>query len=183
MNYLRVDLSKITAMIVDDNVHMRKILHTVLDGLGLREIVEAEDGIEAWEMFQKIGPDIVLLDWRMPFLNGAELTRMIRKSPRPGCFVPIIAVTAYSEKRHIIAARDAGVSEVLCKPISTKGLYLRIANCVLNQRDFIRTKTFFGPDRRRFRATDYTGEERRGGPMVDQYELDQPGQIRRTGTR
>jgi DNA-binding response OmpR family regulator len=58
-------------------------------------------------------------------------------------------LTGHSEKKRVIAARDAGVTEFLAKPISAKGLYQRILNVVANPRPFIKTKTYFGPDRRR----------------------------------
>ena len=67
-------------------------------------------------------PDIVITDWAMPIFDGLELTQMIRQ---PGAnanpFVPIIMLTGHSEKKRVIAARDAGVTEFLAKPISAKG--------------------------------------------------------------
>jgi two-component system, chemotaxis family, chemotaxis protein CheY len=60
-------------------------------------------------------------------------------------------------------ARDAGVTEFLAKPISAKALYNRILNVVAHPRPFIRTKTYFGPDRRRNTLNPYAGPERRSG--------------------
>ena len=59
-------------------------------------------------------------------------------------------------------ARDAGVTEFLAKPISAKALYQRIVNVVVSPRPFIKTKSYFGPDRRRNTVTAYIGPERRG---------------------
>ena len=64
-------------------------------------------------------------------------------------------------------ARDAGVTEFLAKPISAKGLYQRILNVVANPRPFIKTKTYFGPDRRRNTNNAYIGPERRVGGEVE----------------
>src|SRR6202012_53439 len=64
-------------------------------------------------------------------------------------------------------ARDGGVTEFLAKPISAKGLYQRILNVVANPRPFIKTKTYFGPDRRRNTANAYSGPERRTGGEVE----------------
>ena len=76
-------------------------------------------------------PDIVLIDWAMPIFDGLELTQMIRQ---PGAnanpFVPIIMVTGHTEKNRVTAARDAGITEFLAKPISAKALYQRIVNVV-----------------------------------------------------
>jgi len=75
-------------------------------------------------------------------------------------------LTGHSEKRRVTVARDAGVTEFLAKPISAKGLYQRIMNVVASPRPFIKTKTYFGPDRRRNTSNAYIGPERRiGGEM------------------
>jgi DNA-binding response OmpR family regulator len=70
-------------------------------------------------------------------------------------------VTGHTEKDRVTAARDAGVTEFLAKPISAKALYERIVNVVANPRPFIKTKTYFGPDRRRNSNSNYVGPERR----------------------
>jgi hypothetical protein len=67
----------------------------------------------------------------------------------------------------VVSARDAGVTEFLAKPISAKALYQRILNVVANPRPFIRTKTYFGPDRRRNVNPNYVGPERRKGGKAD----------------
>src|SRR3954453_18482091 len=72
-------------------------------------------------------------------------------------------LTGHSEKRRVTVARDAGVTEFLAKPISAKGLYQRILNVVASPRPFIKTKTYFGPDRRRNLTSAYMGPERRVG--------------------
>jgi len=76
-------------------------------------------------------------------------------------------LTGHSEKKRVIAARDAGVTEFLAKPISAKALYQRILNIVANPRPFIRTKNYFGPDRRRNANPNYAGPERRKGGKAD----------------
>ena len=76
-------------------------------------------------------------------------------------------LTGHSEKRRVTIARDAGVTEFLAKPISAKGLYQRILNVVVSPRPFIKTKSYFGPDRRRNTTNTYIGPERRGGKEPD----------------
>ena len=76
-------------------------------------------------------------------------------------------LTGHSEKKRVVSARDAGVTEFLAKPISAKGLYQRIVNVVANPRPFIKTKTYFGPDRRRNVNPNYVGTERRKGGKAD----------------
>jgi len=67
----------------------------------------------------------------------------------------------------VVAARDAGVTEFLAKPISAKALYQRVLNVVANPRPFIRTRSYFGPDRRRNANPNYAGPERRKGGKAD----------------
>jgi len=61
----------------------------------------------------------------------------------------------------VMVARDAGITEFLTKPISAKSLYERIVNVVVRPRPFVKTKTYFGPDRRRNVNPNYIGVERR----------------------
>ncbi|MGO3933047.1 response regulator [Rhodopseudomonas pseudopalustris] len=161
----RIDFNKLRFLVCDDNPHMRRILRTLLHSFGAREVYEAEDGATALEMYSLYAPDIVITDWAMPIFDGLELSQMIRQPDTKGNpFAPIIMLTAHSEKRRVTLARDAGVTEFLAKPISAKGLYQRVLNCVANPRPFIKTRNYFGPDRRRNpNANTYIGPERRSG--------------------
>lgn len=166
---IRVDFNKLRFLVIDDNAHMRRILRTLLHGFGAREVYEAEDGAAGLEAFTTYLPDIVITDWAMPIFDGLELTSMIRK---PGAnanpYAPIIMLTGHSERSRVLRARDAGVTEFLCKPISAKALYQRILNVVVNPRPFVQTKDYFGPDRRRAGANaNYIGPERRVGGDVE----------------
>jgi two-component system, chemotaxis family, chemotaxis protein CheY len=165
---IRIDFNKLRFLIIDDNAHMRRILRTLLHGFGARDVYEAEDGAAGLEAFSHFMPDIVLTDWAMPIFDGLELAQMIRQ---PGAnanpFAPIIMLTAHSEKQRVVEARDAGITEFMVKPISAKSLYQRIANVVANPRPFIKTKTYFGPDRRRNVNSNYVGPERRKSARPD----------------
>lgn len=145
-----VDFNRLRFLVVDDNPHMRRILRTLLHSFGAREVHEAEDGASGLEGFSNHAPDLVILDWVMPIFDGLELTQMIRQPDiTANPFVPIILLTAYTGKRAILAARDAGVTEVLAKPVSAKALHDRIIATVARPRKFIRTQNYFGPEHRR----------------------------------
>lgn len=161
---IRIDFNRLRFLVVDDNAHMRRIIRTLLHGFGSREVYEAEDGAAGLEAFTSYSPDIVLADWAMPIFDGLELTQMIRQpDANSNPYVPIILLTGHSEKKRVTAARDVGVTEFLAKPISAKSLYGRVLNVVANPRPFIRTKSYFGPDRRRNVNPNYAGTERRKG--------------------
>jgi two-component system, chemotaxis family, chemotaxis protein CheY len=166
------DLSQISVLLVDDSLYMRRLVRSLLNGLGVRHVLEAEDGASALEVFQQQAVDIIITDWVMPVFDGLELTAAVRNpqtSDNP--YTPIIMLSAYTERSRVIHARDAGVTEFLCKPISAKQLYLRLENCILNPRPFIRTRNFFGPDRRRFVHPHYAGEKRRKNDTDEEDEF------------
>jgi CheY-like chemotaxis protein len=165
---VRIEFNRLRFLVIDDNAHMRRILRTLLHGFGTREVYEAEDGAAGLEACSHFSPDIVITDWAMPIFDGLELTQMVRQpDSNANPYVPIIMLTGHSEKKRVIAARDAGVTEFLTKPISAKALYQRILNVVANPRPFIKTKTYFGPDRRRNVNASYAGPERRKGGQAD----------------
>jgi two-component system, chemotaxis family, chemotaxis protein CheY len=165
---VRIDFNKLRFLVIDDNAHMRRILRTLLHGFGARDVYEAEDGAAGLEAYTHYMPDIVLCDWAMPIFDGLELAQMIRQPGANGNpFVPIIMLTGHSERKRVMAARDAGITEFMAKPISANALYQRLLNVVANPRAFIKTKTYFGPDRRRSNGTGYVGPERRKGGKSD----------------
>ncbi len=165
---VRIDFNRLRFLVIDDNAHMRRTVRTLLHGFGTREVYEAEDGAGGLEAFNHYSPDIVITDWAMPIFDGLELAQMIRQpTSNTNPYVAIIMLTGHSEKKRVVASRDAGITEFLAKPISAKGLYQRILNVVANPRSFIRTKSYFGPDRRRNVNPNYAGSERRKGGKAD----------------
>jgi two-component system chemotaxis response regulator CheY len=182
---IRIDFHRLRFLVVDDNAHMRRIVRQLLHGFGSREIHEAEDGAAGLEAFTGHNPDIVITDWSMPIFDGIELTKTIRQpGGNANPFVPIIMLSGHSEKRRVMEARDAGVTEFLTKPIAAKLLYERVLSIVLNPRPFIQTKSYFGPDRRRNVMSNYAGPERRkgseGGKVIPVAPLDSaiPGRVK-----
>lgn len=163
----RTGLEKLSVLIVDDHASMRHIVSTILHAFGINTVIEAVDGSDAIEAMRSHQPDMIILDWEMPGIDGVEFTELIRKandSPHP--FVPIIFLTSYSDKRHVIEARDAGVNEFLAKPVSAKAIYDRLMAIIYKPRPFVRSKSYFGPCRRRRVNPDYNGPERRNPPVI-----------------
>ena len=148
---MSLDLASLTFLLVEDSAYMRTILRTMLQGFGARRIVEAEDGASGLEAMDRANPDILILDWVMPILDGADMVRMIRSPNNPFAYIPIIMVTAHTERSRIVEARRLGVHELLSKPISAKSLYQRVSSVILHPRDFIKTATYFGPAPREIR--------------------------------
>ena len=148
---MSLDLASLTFLLVEDSAYMRTIIRTMLQGFGARRIVEAEDGAAGLEAMDRANPDILILDWVMPILDGADMVRMIRTPNNPFAYIPIIMVTAHTERSRIVEARRLGVHELLSKPISAKALYQRVSSVILQPRDFIKTGSYFGPAPREIR--------------------------------
>lgn len=144
-----VDVTKLKILIVEDNVHFRTLIHSILEALGMHDLEEARDGIEAIEILGEMQPDLVILDWKMDGMDGVECVRRIRALNGDNRFVPIIMVTGYTETSLKREARDAGVNDFLGKPISPQSLLGRIVQVMENTPDFFETEDYFGPERRR----------------------------------
>jgi len=156
-------------LVVEDNPHMRALLRSLLLALGIRQVIEAENGQQAISLLRENQPDLILTDLSMGPMDGIEFVREIRNSESTvNPYIPIIMVTGHTERHHVEAARDAGVTEVLAKPITAQNLFQRIGEVVERPRAYVRCDKFFGPDRRRHRREDYAGPFRRR----DDYETD-----------
>ncbi len=130
--------------------------------------MDAENGEHAWEIIRDSPPDLLIVDWEMEGLDGLELVKRIRNDPAsPDRFMPIIMITAHSERPRIITARDAGVNEFVMKPVSAKTLFSRLNAVIEHPRRFVRTSEYFGPDRRRKRIfVDYERRDTKKGEDV-----------------
>lgn len=155
-------LNDVQVLMVDDNRQMRMLLRCLLRAGGLSNVIEAETAAEAFEVIRSRQIDLVIVDWMMQPVDGLEFTRMMRldrASPNP--YMPILMLTAHTEASRVAAARDAGVTGFIKKPISTRLLFNRVASALTDTRSFIRSFDFFGPDRRREMGQDYAGPFRR----------------------
>ena len=140
----------IDVLIVDDNQFMRKLIRNLLVNIGVKSIHEAGDGIGGLEAIRSLSPDVVLLDWEMPFLNGAELVRIVRS---PGVFplpnVPIIMLSGHCERWRVVEAMRLGVNEYLRKPISAKALFDRFVAILARPRPMVQLGNYYGPEPRK----------------------------------
>jgi two-component system, chemotaxis family, chemotaxis protein CheY len=139
-------IQQLTVLVVDDNQFMRSLVRGLLTNIGVKKIFEAADGIAALEMIRTVTPDVVILDWEMPLLNGPELVRIVRS---PGVFptpdIPIIMLTAHGERWRILESVKLGVNEFLCKPVSAKALFDRLISILLKPRESVKVGDYYGP--------------------------------------
>ena len=142
-------LQQLGVLVVDDNAFMRKVVRSLLNNIGVKKVYEAPDGIVGLEQIRAVYPDVVILDWEMPLLNGPEFVRIVRS---PGVFplpdVPIIMLSSYGERRRIVEAVRLGVNEFLFKPVSAKTLADRLTSIVANPRASVQMGDYYGPEPR-----------------------------------
>lgn len=166
-NASTVNLAELSILVIEDNSFMRNLVRRMLLGIGVRDVMDARDGSEALDISGREYTDLILCDWLMDPLDGADFTRVIRSAPdSPNQAVPIIMVSGYTEGWRVAQARDAGINEVLAKPLSSDRLLNRIVYVVANPRQFIDSHNYKGPDRRRKVDPRYSGPDRRKVPYT-----------------
>jgi len=155
-------LNKVKVLIVEDMQPMLSLTKSLLSIFGFKEIIGTTSAEEAFELYKKDQPDVVITDWLMEPMSGLDLIDKIRKEPgSPNPYVPIILMTGYSDRLRVERARDTGVTEFLVKPYTSRDLYARIVQIIEKPRQFVDAGTFFGPDRRRRKNYEYSGPMRR----------------------
>jgi two-component system chemotaxis response regulator CheY len=143
---LEARLATLKILVVDDDQYMRLVVRTMLAAIGIRAVYEACDGISGLEAIKTVMPDIVIVDWEMPMIDGAQFARMVRSPeefPMPD--VPIIMLSGHSERWRVLQATRLGVHEYLVKPVSTKALLDRIVSVLTNPRPTVQYDGYYGP--------------------------------------
>jgi CheY-like chemotaxis protein len=115
-------------LIVEDNpVNMKLAKILISNAFPEFALLEAENGEEAVDAFEKNKPDLILMDIQMPVMHGYEATRKIRAIEiEKGGHVPIIALTASIVQDEIISCKEAGMDDFLNKPIIKDQLFAKI---------------------------------------------------------
>jgi two-component system chemotaxis response regulator CheY len=119
------------ALVVDDSRAMRAIVARALRKAGAKEITEAADGVEAVAYLEKVEqggqlPDVALVDWNMPNMNGLELVKTVRRRPA-WRRMAIMMVTTENEPGQVVRALAAGAHEYLIKPFDESSLLDKLA--------------------------------------------------------
>lgn len=107
-----------SCLIVDDSRVVRMVAKKILQELGF-ETSEAEDGRKAMEACQRAMPDVILLDWNMPVMNGIEFLRELRASPG-GDAPKVVFCTTENDLAHIMEAMGSGADEYIMKPFDAE---------------------------------------------------------------
>jgi len=110
-------------LLIDDSATMRNIQKSILSQIGVGEIEEACDGQDALSKVGAFQPDLILVDWNMPNMDGITFVKTFRKADKA---TPMIMVTTESERARVVEAIKAGVNNYVVKPFTPDVLSQRI---------------------------------------------------------
>lgn len=119
-NGRNTDKQKLTILVVDDDETNLTLARALLESNGFT-VVTAVDAISTFDVLKDVDPALILMDIQLPGMDGWELTRRLKKNIATS-HIPIIALTAYGKHGDAERAREAGFSEFVAKPISTREL-------------------------------------------------------------
>ena len=143
-------LEGIVVLVADSNPYMRRLTRMMLTNLGVKSVYEAGDGIATIDAIRTVNPDVMILEWELPILDGREVMRIIRS---PGVFpkpnLPAIMLTDRGLRSRVTTAIRLGVHEFLVKPISPKTLQQRLLGIMLKPRPMVRAGKYYIPMPRR----------------------------------
>ena len=160
------DLTKLSILVLEKHLLIRKLLTEVFDEFGVITVFSTPVPEIAFDIFMTNPVDVVICDWTHDLDGMAFLKRLRQDQESQNPFIPVIVCTANIEMGHVSTARDLGMTNYLRKPVSAKMIYLGICAVIEDHRPFIRTGSFFGPERRRRRIDPYTGVERRISQII-----------------
>lgn len=143
------EYSHLKIVLIESHPEIRVLLRSQLFMFSDADILEAGDSTEGLAIIRKTQPKIVVTSLNLDPYDGIELTRVLRQSAdSPHPYVPIVLLLPESAQNRISEARDAGVNAILLSPVSVQNLQTHINEILMHPRPFIRTRTYFGPDRR-----------------------------------
>lgn len=111
-------------LIVDDSSVIRKVARRIMEEVNF-EIFEAEDGAKALDACREGMPDVILLDWNMPVMDGLEFLNHLRKEPN-GEIPKVIFCTTENDMDHITKAISAGANEYIMKPFDKEIIFSKL---------------------------------------------------------
>lgn len=113
-----------TILVADDDDMFRELVTEILTQGGY-SVLRAKDGVEAWEFIQKKKVDLAVLDLNMPNMDGMELTRKVRETPRYQN-MPILMLTVRALVEDQVSGYERGADDYLTKPFDSKMLLARV---------------------------------------------------------
>lgn len=124
-------LNKFTVLIAEDDDEIRRRIANTL-GFYFKEVYEFSDGVDAYDGFLSLKPDLIITDIEMPESNGIELVNNIRKINSD---TPIIVLSAYSNEEYLLNLINLKITKYILKPATNDSLLKAISEVLLNKKN------------------------------------------------
>ncbi len=170
--HIRGKLLERSVLVIDEDVYLARLIGSILESFEVGKVVIIHDFESAVEYLNVDKFDCIITDWLTESLKGLDLVAHIRHSKKSkNNQLPIVLCTGMTGYEQIISAMDAGVTEILAKPVVPNQLLKKLMSAFYDQREFISADDYTGPDRRR-RSMPFRGHDRRGKYGLDQASID-----------
>ena len=128
---MRLDLSEMSVMVVDDNKFIRLLVVEILRGFNVGYVTEAENGQDALDKLDSAHPDLVLCDWLMQPITGLEFLKQVRDGKTAlDRSTPVVMMTGQLDATSVLKARSVGVSGYIAKPVTVDGVMNRLVDVI-----------------------------------------------------
>lgn len=126
MENVKTKLKTLKILYAEDEVGIRKNIIKTLHYYA-KEVYEASNGKEAFELYKKNRPDIILSDIHMPIMNGIEFIKKVRSIDKT---IPVVMITAHTDKKYLLEAVELHMEKYIVKPINRKILFEVLGKCI-----------------------------------------------------
>jgi CheY-like chemotaxis protein len=145
----RLNLTKLTCLAVDANPAALRIVDGLLNSLGVGRLITCGTVAEAQKVVQQRPLDLIMIEARMPGMDGYGFTKWLRGLEfLENRLTPVLIVTGETRLTYLARGRDMGANLVMAKPLQPKALIERLFSIARDERDFIESEGYSGPDRR-----------------------------------
>jgi DNA-binding response OmpR family regulator len=152
-------LRDVKILVADPSAYLAGLTAAMLRGVGAQSVTVVDDSAAVLVALHRETFDVLVIDDMLAPIDGVALSRQIRATADDNRSLPIVMVFIEADRQRIEAARDAGVTEFIRKPMSGKILDARITQALERPRAFVEAPAYVGPDRRRRSVT--VGRDRR----------------------
>lgn len=155
-------------LIVDGNADRLNDLEQALDDVNVKTVRTATDPQSAFEAMKTLPSDIILIAWDMVSMDGTEFIKLMRRGVDGlNPYARVILMSDVEDETRTVDARNAGANDIMFLPIEPQSLLSHIDGVMKQNRRFIVSKNYIGPDRRTQDDSNYTGVERRKSDVPD----------------
>ena len=158
-----LDLGGISLLVINDNEFVRTYMQRLFSIMRVGSVVTCANPRSARAEIATARPDIVVIDLDLTGMDGLELLQEIRQGgARIPSDIAILVASAYVDREYVAKARDSGANWILVKPLTFRRLYEGLVRVIMDDRPFVQSEAYAGPDRRQLvDIGGYDGVERR----------------------